>query len=151
MPNALILGYQKSRIRHTPSHLRPPERATGSFVIVGVFNTGVLTLQPLRCERMIHQARQAVMGRGFDENLGNKARVVQGSLLLTTFARVCGEFCSETSPIAAAHGARTLIFERPKKNKQSHIQNTTWAQNPSATLSLLNPQGVLHGKEVRTS
>jgi hypothetical protein len=28
MPNALILEYQKSRIGHTPSHLRPPERAT---------------------------------------------------------------------------------------------------------------------------
>jgi hypothetical protein len=39
MPNALTLGYQKSRIRHTPSHLRPPEGATGSFVKVGVFNT----------------------------------------------------------------------------------------------------------------
>jgi hypothetical protein len=39
MPNALILEYQKSRIRHTPSHLRPPRRATGSFVKVVVFNT----------------------------------------------------------------------------------------------------------------
>jgi hypothetical protein len=72
---------------------------------------------------------------GFDENLGNKARVVQGSLLLTTFARVCGKFCSETSHIAAAHGAKTLIFKltmqeqrssnKPTKtNKPAHIQNT---------------------------
>jgi hypothetical protein len=72
---------------------------------------------------------------GFDENLGNKARVVQGSLLLTTFARVCGKFCSETSHIAAAHGAKTLIFKltvqeqrssnKPTKtNKPVHIQNT---------------------------
>jgi hypothetical protein len=39
-----------------------------------------------------------------------KARVVQGSLLLPEFARVSGEFCSETSPIAAAHGAGIFIF-----------------------------------------
>jgi hypothetical protein len=39
MPNALILEYQKSRIRHTPSHLGPTERATGSVVKVVVFNT----------------------------------------------------------------------------------------------------------------
>jgi hypothetical protein len=40
MPNALILEYQKSRIRHAPSHLRPPECATCSFVKVIVFNAG---------------------------------------------------------------------------------------------------------------
>jgi hypothetical protein len=39
MPNALILEYQKSRIRHTPSHLRPSGRTTGSFFKVVVFNT----------------------------------------------------------------------------------------------------------------
>jgi hypothetical protein len=48
---------------------------------------------------------------GFDENLVSKARVVQGSLLLTVFARVCGEFCSETSHIAAAHDARTASLQ----------------------------------------
>jgi hypothetical protein len=62
-------------------------------------------------ERVAHQASSAVMWCGFDENLVNKARVVQGSLLLTTFARVCGKFCSETSHIAAAHGARTLLLK----------------------------------------
>jgi hypothetical protein len=39
MPNALILGYQKSRIRHTPSHLYKWSRSTRSFVKVVVFNT----------------------------------------------------------------------------------------------------------------
>jgi hypothetical protein len=79
MPNALILGYQKSRIRHTPSHLRPPERATGSFFKVVVFNTrrfvkgyvfntGSLASAAVRREQITHQASQAVMGRGFDEN-----------------------------------------------------------------------------------
>jgi hypothetical protein len=76
----------------------------------------VVLSHALRCdqgsaERVTHQASSAVMWCGFDENLGNKARVVQGSLLLTAFARVCGKFCSETSHIAAAHGARTLIFK----------------------------------------
>jgi hypothetical protein len=69
MPNALILGYQKSRIRHTPSHLRPSERATGSFVKVDMSNTGVLTLEPLRRAPITRQVRQAVVGCGFDENL----------------------------------------------------------------------------------
>jgi hypothetical protein len=41
----------------------------------------------------------------------SKARVVQVSQLLTAFARVCGKFCSETSHIAAAHGAGTSIFK----------------------------------------
>jgi hypothetical protein len=59
----------------------------------------------------------------------SKARVVQVSLLLTEFARVCGKFCSETSPIAAAHGAGKLIFKltlperysskKPKKTSHS--------------------------------
>jgi hypothetical protein len=86
-------------------------------------------------ERITHHVSQAVMWCGFDENLGNKARVVQGSLLLTTFARVCGKFCSETSHIAAAHGARKSIFRltmqeqqssnKPTKtSKPTHIQNT---------------------------
>jgi hypothetical protein len=48
----------------------------------------------------------------------SKARVVQGSLLLTTFARVCGKFCSETSHIAAAHGARTSIFKLTMQEHQ---------------------------------
>jgi hypothetical protein len=80
MPNALILGYQKSRIRHTPSHLRPTGRATGSFgkdcvlntssfVKRYVFNTGSLASTALRREQITHQARQAVVGCGFDENL----------------------------------------------------------------------------------
>jgi hypothetical protein len=80
MPNALILGYQKSRIRHTPSHLRPTERATGSFVkvvvfntrsfvTVGVLNTGSLVTAALRREQITHQTSQAVVGCGFDENL----------------------------------------------------------------------------------
>jgi hypothetical protein len=49
----------------------------------------------------------------------SKARVVQGSLLLTTFARVCGKFCSETSHIAAAHGAGTCIFKQTNEDKQA--------------------------------
>jgi hypothetical protein len=48
----------------------------------------------------------------------SKARVVQGSLLLTAFARVCGEFCSETSHIAAAHGAGTSIFRLTMQEHQ---------------------------------
>jgi hypothetical protein len=32
-----------------------------------------------------------------------------------------------------------------------HTFKTAWPQNPSATLSLLIHQGVLHGKELRTS
>jgi hypothetical protein len=52
----------------------------------------------------------------------SKARVVQGSLLLTQFARVCGKFCSETSPIAAAHGARTCIF----KQASPYSNRTFW-------------------------
>jgi hypothetical protein len=56
----------------------------------------------------------------------SKARVVQGSLLLTTFARVCGKFCSETSHIAAAHGARKSIFKQRKTSKPVHIHNTFW-------------------------
>jgi hypothetical protein len=55
---------------------------------------------------------------GFDENLVNKARVVQGSPLLTAFARVCGKFCSETSHIAAAHGAGISIFRLTMQEHQ---------------------------------
>jgi hypothetical protein len=61
----------------------------------------------------------------------SKARVVQGSLLLPTFARVCGKFCSETSHIAAAHDAGTSIFKQPKKNKPPHIQNTHFGRKLS--------------------
>jgi hypothetical protein len=39
MPNALILEYQKSRIRHTPSHLHKWSRATRSLRPELVFNT----------------------------------------------------------------------------------------------------------------
>jgi hypothetical protein len=58
----------------------------------------------------------------------SKARVVQGSLLLTQFARVCGKFCSETSHIAAAHGARTLIFKQTNQDKQPnpYLKHTSW-------------------------
>jgi hypothetical protein len=61
---------------------------------------------------------------GFDENLGNKARVVQGSLLLTTFARVCGKFCSETFHIAAAHTVRTCIFKLTVPEHQVDSEHT---------------------------
>jgi hypothetical protein len=78
---------------------------------------------------------------GFDENLGNKARVVQGSLLLTTFARVCGKFCSETSHIAAAHGTGISIFEltvqehqvfkQTNEDKQAspYSKHSSWKKN----------------------
>jgi hypothetical protein len=57
----------------------------------------------------------------------SKARVVQGSLLLTAFARVCGKFCSETSHIAAAHGARTSIFrEAQEKQAIPYLKHTSW-------------------------
>jgi hypothetical protein len=39
MPNALILEYQKSRIRHTPSHLYKRSRSTRSYVKEFVLNT----------------------------------------------------------------------------------------------------------------
>jgi hypothetical protein len=66
---------------------------------------------------------------GFDENLVNKARVVQGSPLLPTFARVCGKFCSETSHIAAAHGARISIFKSSRsKNIRSSSKRTKTKQ-----------------------
>jgi hypothetical protein len=45
---------------------------------------------------------QAVMWRGFDENLQQGA--VSRSAQYTTTTRVCGRFCSETSHSAAAHG-----------------------------------------------
>jgi hypothetical protein len=32
--------------------------------------------------------------------------------ILSRDARDCGEFCSKTSPIAAAHGAGTFIFKQ---------------------------------------
>jgi hypothetical protein len=53
-------------------------------------------------------------------------------------ARDCGEFCSETSPIAAAHGARTSIFKltmhehqvfkQPNEDKQAnpYSKHTSW-------------------------
>jgi hypothetical protein len=75
----------------------------------------------------------------------SKARVVQGSLLLPTFARVCGKFCSETSPIAAAHGAGVFIFgtqpqltlleyqssSNPMKTKQAtpYSKHKNWKKN----------------------
>jgi hypothetical protein len=45
---------------------------------------------------------QAVMWRGFDENLQQGAARMNAQYTTTT--RVCGRFCSETSHIAAAHG-----------------------------------------------
>jgi hypothetical protein len=57
----------------------------------------------------------------------SKARVVQGSLLLSAFARVCGKFCSETSHIAAAHGAGTSIFKEAKEKQViSYSKHTSW-------------------------
>jgi hypothetical protein len=57
-----------------------------------------------------------------------KARVIQGSLLLPTFARVCGKFCSETSHIAAAHGARTCIFKQTNEGEQAspYLKHRFW-------------------------
>jgi hypothetical protein len=49
MPNALILGYQKSRIRHTPSHLLKWSRATRSFVKEFVLNTGSALPHQIKC------------------------------------------------------------------------------------------------------
>jgi hypothetical protein len=69
MPNALILGYQKSRIRHTPSHLRPSERTTRSLRLELVFNTGHAVTRTAGEYLITRQARQAVVGCGFDENL----------------------------------------------------------------------------------
>jgi hypothetical protein len=42
---------------------------TSSFVKRYVFNTGSLASTALRREQITHQARQAVVGCGFDENL----------------------------------------------------------------------------------
>jgi hypothetical protein len=53
-------------------------------------------------------------------------------------ARDCGEFCSETSPIAAAHGAGILVFKltvqehqvfkQTNEDKQaiSYSKHTSW-------------------------
>jgi hypothetical protein len=71
----------------------------------------------------------------------SKARVVQGSLLLTTFARVCGKFCSETSHIAAAHDAGVSIFQLTMQEHQvfkptnedrqaiPYSKHTSWKKN----------------------
>jgi hypothetical protein len=60
----------------------------------------------------------------------SKARVVQASLLLPTFARVCGKFCSETSHIAAAHGAGISIFrEAQEKQAIPYSKHDYWKKS----------------------
>jgi hypothetical protein len=109
MPNALILEYQKSRIRHTPSHLRPPERTTGSFVKVGVFNTrsfvkdcvlntGSLASAVHRSEPITHQASQAVVGCGFDENLQQGASYYQRCKYLAGMRVIAENFAAKLPP-----------------------------------------------------
>jgi hypothetical protein len=57
-------------------------------------------------KRITTQTRQAVMERGRDENLEKGARYKRQPSQPSAFARVFVRFCSMTSSIAAAHGAK---------------------------------------------
>jgi hypothetical protein len=135
MPNALILEYQKSRIRHTPSHLRPSERATGSFVKVGmfntrsfikdgVFNTGSLVTAALRREQITLQASQAVVGRGFDENLQQGASYFQRCKYFAGMRVIAENFAAKLPPspqlTVPEHKVFKLTMQEHQVLKQTH-------------------------------
>jgi hypothetical protein len=98
MPNALILEYQKSRIRHTPSHLRPPERATRSLRLELVSNTGRAATRTAGEYLIARQVSQAVMGRGFDENLQQGASYFQRCKYFARMRVIAENFAAKLPP-----------------------------------------------------
>jgi hypothetical protein len=122
--------------------LRPSERATGSFVTVGVLNTGSLVTAALRREQITHQTSQAVVGCGFDENLQQGASYFQRCKYLAGMRVIAENFAAKLPPSpqltvpehqsSSSRSKNIKSSNKPSKtNKPAHIQNTTIGRKES--------------------
>jgi hypothetical protein len=102
----------------------------------------VLTLQPLRRERIIHQASQAVVGCGFDENLQQGASYFQRCKYSVGMRVIAENFAAKLPPSpqltvlehqsSSSRSKNIKSSNQPTKtNKPAHIQNTTIGRKES--------------------